>query len=60
MYEIVFRDMNKDFNNIITGDESWFLYEYTQSTQWVLSREDLIDKVVKTNMQKKKNGYNFF
>lgn len=41
------------YANIYTGDESWFLFEYTQNTQWVLSKENLVEKIPKTNMQKK-------
>lgn len=38
---------------LFTRDESWFLFEYHQSLQWVLSKEDLIEKTRRTNMEKK-------
>lgn len=53
MLQILQKEQRAHFMNILTGDESWFLYEYTQSSQWVLSKDDLLNKVVKTNMQKK-------
>lgn len=60
MLDILQQEKKTNFCNIITGDESWFIYEYTQNTQWVLSKEELLTKVVKTNMQKKKMVTIFF
>lgn len=53
MLIILENDQRQNFVNIITGDESWFMYVYTQNSQWVISKDDLIEKVAKTNMQKK-------
>lgn len=53
MLTILRNEKRTHFSNVITGDESWFLFEYCQSSQWVLSKEDLIEKTRKTNMEKK-------
>lgn len=37
------------FNKIMTGDESWFLYRYQPTHQWVLQNENPQDIVSKTN-----------
>lgn len=53
MLQVLRNEQRTHFHNVITGDESWFLFEYVQGSQWVLSKEDLITKTRKTNMQKK-------
>jgi hypothetical protein len=32
--------------NILTGDESWFMFEYRNAVKWSLSRED-VSKLVR-------------
>jgi hypothetical protein len=29
------------FRSVLTGDESWFMFEYQQAVKWSLSREDV-------------------
>lgn len=53
MLEILHSEQRTHFCNIVTGDESWFLYQYTQSSQWVISKDELINRTIKTNMQRK-------
>ena len=53
MLQILNMEKRTHFMHVITGDESWFLYEYTQSSQWILSKDELLNRVEKTNMQKK-------
>ena len=53
MLPLLVNEKRTHFANIYTGDESWFLFEYTQNTQWVISKENLIEKVRKTNFEKK-------
>ena len=53
MLDILRKEQRTHFQNIYTGDESWFLFEYNQRSQWVLSKEDLLTKTRKTNMQRK-------
>lgn len=60
MLAILQNEKRTHFSNIITGDESWFLFEYCQSSQWVISKEDLIEKTRKTNMEKKNHVNGFF
>ena len=51
---VIFRNKQRThFQNIYTGEESWFLFEYSQQTQWILSKEDLLTKALKTNMKRK-------
>ena len=45
MLPLLVNEKRTRFANIYTGDESWFLFEYTQNTQWVLSKENIIEKV---------------
>lgn len=40
MLIILRNEKRTHFSNVITGDESWFLYEYCQSSQYVLSKDD--------------------
>lgn len=53
MLETLEQQQNFGFHDVITGDESWFLYDYTQGSQWVLSKENVLTRLEKTNMQKK-------
>lgn len=53
MLDVLRKEQRTHFQNIYTGDESWFLFEYCQQTQWVLSKEDLLTRTRKTNMQRK-------
>lgn len=53
MLKILQSEQRTKFDNIITGDESWFLYQYTQSSQWVISKDELLNRIIKTNMQRK-------
>lgn len=53
MLSILSEDEKHGFKNIYTGDESWFLFEYSQSSQWVLSKDELLTRTRKTNMQQK-------
>ena len=47
-------DCNKtNFNKIMTGDESWFLYRYQPTHQWVLHGENPQDIVSKKNYDRK-------
>ena len=39
--------------NIITGDESWFLYLNQPKARWVLAGDDPGEIVISTNYQKK-------
>jgi hypothetical protein len=31
----------KDFHDLVTGDESWFMLEYEHEAKWAVSREKL-------------------
>lgn len=42
----------QSFVNIITGDGSWFMCLYTQNSQQVISKDDLTEKAVQTNILK--------
>jgi hypothetical protein len=32
------------FRNILTGDESWFMFEYQHAVKWSLSRGDVSER----------------
>jgi hypothetical protein len=34
-----------DFRHIITGDESWFYFEYQHASQWSISRDEVFQRV---------------
>jgi chemotaxis methyl-accepting protein methylase len=33
------------FCNILTGNESWFMFNYEHAVKWILSREDVSERV---------------
>lgn len=53
MLTILKNEKRTHFSDVITGDESWFFFEYCRSSQWVFFKDDLIAKTQKTNMEKK-------
>lgn len=53
MLSILEMHVSSNFKYIMTGDESWFLYHYEPSTQWVFSSLDLAEKVTHKKIEKK-------
>lgn len=53
MLTILKNEKRTHFSDVITGDESWFFFEYCRSSQWVFFKDDLIAKTQKTKMEKK-------
>ena len=43
----------QNFNFIISGDESWFVYDYDHQRKWVIDNEIPDERVIRTNIVKK-------
>jgi hypothetical protein len=39
------QDQNNDFSLIITGTESWFYFDCHHQSVWVLSRDEVAERV---------------
>jgi hypothetical protein len=46
MLPILEAQNKKDFHDLVTGDESWFMLEYEHEAQWVVSREKVASRVL--------------
>ena len=54
MYEMLLKAKHNGYTNILTGDESWFLYQYSVKGAW-LTDEQEAPFFEKSNIQLKKN-----
>jgi hypothetical protein len=45
MLPILEAQNKRDFHDLVTGDESWFMLEYEHEAQWAVSREKVAPRV---------------
>jgi hypothetical protein len=36
---------DKNFHDLVTGDESWFMFQYEHEVQWTVSRQNVASRV---------------
>jgi hypothetical protein len=47
------------FANIITGDESWFYFEHPHQSVWVLSRDEVPERIKQKNWHGKVPNFSY-
>ena len=40
LYQIILKAKKNSYRNLITGDQSWFMYKYSQPGRWVLEEDE--------------------
>jgi hypothetical protein len=45
MLSVLWAQNKKDFHDLVTADESWFMLGYEHEVQWAVSREKVASRV---------------
>lgn len=53
LLQILLESKETNFTDIITGDESWFVYYYQYDKKWVVETDEIPEKVVPSQYDKK-------